>query len=124
MNKIGRERGWAPATRQQLEASRTLRGADFVGTPDEIVEKMLFQHEIFGHQRCLLQLGVGTIDHAKVMHADRTAGDEGGSRRAAGNCAAHGRACIEDGQSENVLEPSALACDKRQAGAELQGASC
>ncbi len=69
MNKIGRERGWAPATRQQLEASRTLRGADFVGTPEEIVEKMLFQHEIFGHQRCLLQLGVGTIAHAKVLHA-------------------------------------------------------
>jgi probable LLM family oxidoreductase len=69
MNKIGRERGWAPATRQQLEAGRTLRGADFVGTPDEIVEKMLFQHEIFGHTRCLLQLGVGTIEHGKVMRA-------------------------------------------------------
>jgi probable LLM family oxidoreductase len=69
MNKIGRERGWAPATRQQLEASRTLRGADFVGTPEEIVEKILFQHEIFRHQRCLLQLGVGTIEHAKVMRA-------------------------------------------------------
>jgi alkanesulfonate monooxygenase SsuD/methylene tetrahydromethanopterin reductase-like flavin-dependent oxidoreductase (luciferase family) len=69
MNKIGRERGWAPATRQQLEAGRALRGADFVGTPEEIAEKMLFQHEIFGHSRCLLQLGVGTIEHAKVMHA-------------------------------------------------------
>jgi probable LLM family oxidoreductase len=69
MNKIGRERGWPPATRQQLEASRTLRGADFVGSPAEIIEKILFQHEIFGHQRLLLQLGVGTIDHAKVMHA-------------------------------------------------------
>jgi probable LLM family oxidoreductase len=69
MNKIGRERGWAPATRQQLEAGRTLRGADFVGTPDEIVEKILFQYEIFHHQRLLLQLGVGTIAHAKVMHA-------------------------------------------------------
>jgi probable LLM family oxidoreductase len=69
MNKIGRERGWAPATRQQLEANRTLRGADFVGTPEEIVEKILFQHEIFGHQRCLLQLGVGTVEHSKVMHA-------------------------------------------------------
>jgi alkanesulfonate monooxygenase SsuD/methylene tetrahydromethanopterin reductase-like flavin-dependent oxidoreductase (luciferase family) len=69
MNKIGRERGWAPATRQQLEANRTLRGADFVGTPEEIVEKILFQHEIFGHQRCLLQLGVGTVDHSKVMRA-------------------------------------------------------
>lgn len=69
MNKIGRERGWAPATRQQLEALRTLRGADFVGSPAEIIEKILFQHEIFGHQRLLLQLGVGTIEHAKVMRA-------------------------------------------------------
>ena len=69
MNKIGRERGWAPATRQQLEAGRTLRGADFVGNPAEIVEKILFQHEIFGHQRLLLQLGVGTIEHRKVLRA-------------------------------------------------------
>ncbi len=69
MNKIGRERGWSPITRQQLEGSRTFRGADFVGTPDEIVEKILFQHEIFGHQRLLLQLGLGTIEHSKMMHA-------------------------------------------------------
>lgn len=69
MNRIGRERGWPPATRQQLEAGRTLRGADFVGSPDEIIEKILFQHELFGHQRLLLQLGVGTIEHAKVMRA-------------------------------------------------------
>ncbi len=69
MNKIGRERGWRPATRQQMEAGRTLRGADFVGTPGEIVEKILFQHEHFGHQRLLLQLGIGTIPHAKVLRA-------------------------------------------------------
>ena len=69
MNKIGRERGWAPATRQQLEAGKTLRGADFVGAPQQIIEKLLFQHEIFRHQRCLLQLGVGTIEHAKVLRA-------------------------------------------------------
>jgi probable LLM family oxidoreductase len=69
MNKIGRERGWPPSTRQQLEAGRTLRGSDFVGSPDEIIEKILFQHEIFGHQRLLLQLGVGTIPHQKVMRA-------------------------------------------------------
>lgn len=69
MNKIGRERGWAPASRQQLEAGRTLRGSDFVGSPAEIIEKILFQHEIFNHQRLLLQLGVGTIAHDKMMHA-------------------------------------------------------
>jgi probable LLM family oxidoreductase len=69
MGKIGRERGWAPPTRQQFDAACTLRGSDFVGGPDEISEKVLFQHEIFGHQRLLLQLGVGTVDHAHMMHA-------------------------------------------------------
>lgn len=69
MNRIGRERGWSPITQSQLEGSRTLRGADFVGTPEQIVEKILFQHEIFGHQRMMLQLGIGTIEHSKVMRA-------------------------------------------------------
>jgi probable LLM family oxidoreductase len=69
MNKIGRERGWAPASRQQLEMGRVLRGADFVGTPGEVIEKILFQHEIFHHQRFLIQLGVGTIPHQKMMRA-------------------------------------------------------
>ncbi len=69
MNRIGRERGWSPINQQQLAGGRTLRGADFVGTPEQIVEKILFQHEIFGHQRMMLQLGIGTIEHSKVMRA-------------------------------------------------------
>jgi probable LLM family oxidoreductase len=69
MNKIGRERGWPPMSREQFEGSRTLRGANFIGSPDEIIEKILFQHEIFGHQRLLLMLSVGTMPHDKVMHA-------------------------------------------------------
>jgi probable LLM family oxidoreductase len=69
MNRIGRERGWPPMTRQQFEASSTLRGANFIGGPDEIIEKILFQHQIFGHQRLLLQLGVGTMPHQQMMHA-------------------------------------------------------
>jgi len=69
MGKIGRERGWSGITRQQYDASHTLRGSDFIGNPDEIIEKILFQHNIFDHQRLLLQLGVGTIAHAKVMRA-------------------------------------------------------
>jgi len=76
MNKIGRERGWLPATRQQLEASRTLRGSDFVGTPADIIEKILFQHEIFGHQRFLMYLGFNTIEHKKVMRAIELFGTE------------------------------------------------
>ncbi|MBX3059914.1 MAG: LLM class flavin-dependent oxidoreductase [Anaerolineae bacterium] len=69
MDKIGRERGWPPMSREQFEVSRTLRGANFIGTPDEVIEKILWQHQIFGHQRFLLQMSVGTMPHDKIMHA-------------------------------------------------------
>lgn len=69
MNKIGRERGWPPMTRAQFDASCSLRGANFIGSPDQIVEKILFQHQLFGHQRLLLQLSIGTMPHDKVMHS-------------------------------------------------------
>jgi len=69
MTRIGRERGWPPTTRQQFEALRSPRGSLFVGTPEEIIEKILFQHELFRHQRFMAQLTVGTMPHHKVMHA-------------------------------------------------------
>ena len=76
MNRIGRERGWAPMTRADYDAAATLRGANFVGSPAQVVEKILFQHEIFGHTRFLLQLSVGTMPHAKLMHAIELLGSE------------------------------------------------
>lgn len=76
MSKIGRERGWSGITRQQFEASRALRGANFVGSPAQISEKILYQHEIFGHQRLLLQLSIGTMPHAKMMRAIELLGTE------------------------------------------------
>lgn len=69
MDKLGRERGWPPMSREQFEASRTLRGANFVGSPEQIVEKILFQHQIFGHQRFLLQFSVGSLPHEKLMRS-------------------------------------------------------
>src|SRR5690606_33895557 len=65
MDRIGRERGWPPMSRPQFEASRTLRGANVVGSPQEVIDKILHQHELFGHQRFLLQLTVGSLPHAK-----------------------------------------------------------
>jgi probable LLM family oxidoreductase len=76
MNKIGRERGWSPFTRQDFEAGRTLRGALFVGSPAEVTEKILFQHEIFGHERFLLQLSVGTMPHRDLLRAIELFGTE------------------------------------------------
>ncbi len=69
MDRIGRERGWAPMTREQFDFSRSLRGADFVGSPQQVIEKILFQHELFNHDRFLIQLTVGTLPHKKVLRA-------------------------------------------------------
>ncbi len=69
MDKIGKERGWPPMSRQQFEQSRALRGANFVGSPEEVIEKILFQHEIFGHQRFMIQFSVGTLPHEKLLRS-------------------------------------------------------
>lgn len=69
MTRIGRERGWPPTTRQQFEQSRSPRGALFVGSVDEVIEKILFQYELFHHDRFMAQLTVGSMPHDKVLHA-------------------------------------------------------
>jgi probable LLM family oxidoreductase len=69
MNAIGLERGWSPIQRQDFDAMRTRRGALVVGSPEEVVEKILFQHEIFGHQRFLAQMSVGTMPRDKVLRS-------------------------------------------------------
>jgi probable LLM family oxidoreductase len=76
MTKIGRERGWPPATRQDFDAGRTLRGALFVGSPAEVTEKILYQRELFGHERFLLQLSVGTMPHRELLRAIELFGTE------------------------------------------------
>jgi alkanesulfonate monooxygenase SsuD/methylene tetrahydromethanopterin reductase-like flavin-dependent oxidoreductase (luciferase family) len=76
MNRIGKERGWPPMVRQDFEASRTLRGANFVGSSQQVVEKILYQHEIFGHDRFLVQFSVGTLPHDKIMRSIELFGTE------------------------------------------------
>ncbi|MDX6439898.1 MAG: hypothetical protein QOF45_2481 [Gaiellaceae bacterium] len=69
MNAIGKERGWSEMTRQDFDALRTLRGALVVGSPQDVIEKILYQHELFGHQRFLAQISVGTLPHEQVLRA-------------------------------------------------------
>jgi probable LLM family oxidoreductase len=76
MNRIGRERGWSPMQRPSFDALRTLRGALVVGSVDEVVEKILYQHELFGHDRFMAQMSVGTMPHAKVMRSIELFGSE------------------------------------------------
>jgi probable LLM family oxidoreductase len=69
MSRIGRERGWPPTTRAHFDAAATLRGATFVGSPNEVAEKILFQHEFFRHDRFLVQFSVGALPHKQLLHS-------------------------------------------------------
>lgn len=76
MGRIGRERGWPPPTRTQFDAESGLRGAVFMGSPEQIVEKILFQYELFRHDRFLIQLTVGPMPHDRVLRAIELLGTE------------------------------------------------
>ena len=76
MNGIGRERGWPPMRRAQFEAGRSPRGALLVGSPEEVVEKILFEHELFGNERFMAQISVGALPHDRVMRAIELFGTE------------------------------------------------
>jgi probable LLM family oxidoreductase len=69
LNRIGRERGWPPSGRPEYEALRSPRGALAVGSPDQVAEKLLFEHELFGHQRYVGQMSVGAVAHRDVMRS-------------------------------------------------------
>lgn len=76
MTRIGRERGWPPATRAQFDAECGPRGALLVGSPAQVVDKILFEHTIFAHERFLLQLTVGPSSHRDTMRAIELFGTE------------------------------------------------
>ena len=69
MNKIGQDRGWSPLTKKQFDLSRSAKGALVVGSPAEVVDKILYEHELFGNTRFLAQMSVGYIPHQKVMRS-------------------------------------------------------
>jgi probable LLM family oxidoreductase len=76
MDKIGRERGWSTLARADYDAMLGVRGALVVGNPEQVAEKILFQHEIFQHDRFMIQFTVGTMPHEKVMRSIELFGAE------------------------------------------------
>jgi len=67
MSQIGRERGWPPTTRAQFDAMRGPRGSLLVGSPAEVVDKILAEHSYFRHDRFLMQSGLGNLPHDRMM---------------------------------------------------------
>ncbi len=53
-------------TRADYEARAGLHGPIFVGSPQQIVDKILYERELFGHQRFLAQINIGGLPFANV----------------------------------------------------------
>lgn len=67
MNRVGRDRGWPPLSREMFEYSRSPEGALMVGSVQQTTEKILYEHELFGNTRFLAQASVGNVPHAMIM---------------------------------------------------------
>ncbi|HEY8404770.1 MAG TPA: LLM class flavin-dependent oxidoreductase [Flavobacteriales bacterium] len=67
INKIGRERGWSGLPKQVYLNSTDREGAYFIGEPNAIIDKILLQHEWFGHTRFVAQMDVGAPSHSMIM---------------------------------------------------------
>ena len=70
MNRVGRERGWSPITRDHFEALRAPDGPLLVGSPDEVAEKIVYEQRILGQSRFLGQIIKGEeLSHDKILQS-------------------------------------------------------
>lgn len=76
MNKIGKERGWSPMTRDHFDALCEPDGPLLVGSTKEIADKLIYQHGLFNNTRFLAQIISGDIAHEKIMHSIELFGKE------------------------------------------------
>ena len=76
MTRIGRERGWPGTSRAQFDASTGKGGALLVGSVQEVIDKILYEHELFGHTRFLAQMSIGALPHKQAMRSIELFGEK------------------------------------------------
>jgi alkanesulfonate monooxygenase SsuD/methylene tetrahydromethanopterin reductase-like flavin-dependent oxidoreductase (luciferase family) len=68
--KIGRERGWAPPTREQFDAMADPEGAYLIGDPRTVAAKMLRASETLGGvSRITLQMSTASLETAAMKRS-------------------------------------------------------
>jgi len=68
--QIGRERGWAPTSRAQYEATRGPLGAYLIGDANYVVDKVLAVNEALGGvARLDFQMTTAVMAHPTMLHA-------------------------------------------------------
>lgn len=74
MNRIGRERGWAPLTREQYDWMASPEGSLVVGDPQAVAAKIIRWQEILGISRFMLHNA--SIPHEKALRSIELLGTE------------------------------------------------
>ena len=68
MTDVGKERGWPPMTRASFDAQRGPTGALLIGSPDEVVDKILRHSEALGGiSRLTFQMNAASLPQLKMM---------------------------------------------------------
>ena len=55
--------------RDAFEAWASPRGALFAGSPQEVIDKILWEHELLGHDRFLAQIGLGGLPYTDTARS-------------------------------------------------------
>ncbi len=69
MARIGQRRGFAPPPRGAYDRDVSSQGALFVGSPEEIAERIIALHGSLGHMRQFLQMDVGTLPQREYLRS-------------------------------------------------------
>ncbi|ALM58203.1 LLM class flavin-dependent oxidoreductase [Staphylococcus equorum] len=62
--------------KQQFANTSDYRDALMVGSPQQIIEKILYQHELYNHQRFMAQIDFGGVPFDKIMKNIELIGNE------------------------------------------------
>jgi len=67
---VAKERGWGPVTRAGFDSQLGPHGALLIGSPDEVLEKILRHSEALGGiSRITFQMNASSLPHDKLMKA-------------------------------------------------------
>ncbi len=69
MARISEERGFPTPTRATYDDMTAARGALFVGSPDVVADKIIYQHSHLGMDRVGLQMDWSGLPHLQVMES-------------------------------------------------------
>ena len=67
MDRVGKSRGWQQMSRDQFEYMRSPEGSLMVGNVEQVIDKILYEYELFGFTRFFAQASLGFVPHEMTM---------------------------------------------------------